>query len=191
MHSPSPTPLVFSRTVIFGAAMTCGVLTALAAYVVLADVGLDLASAWRAAHDPHDVLASALAWWLIAGCGFVASLVSVEVIRASDSRLGRVLLWVSAGTFVCVLAAVSHTSVGQAGTSAAARATVGLAALLAGGFMAASGARLALQRPPRTRATTRQQRRFERRRLPLRTPRDSSRAGAAASVETVGTGHLP
>jgi hypothetical protein len=160
-------PQHLPRVFVLGTSVTCGVLLALAVYVFLGDVGLDMAAAWRrAAPVRSDQLASALAWWLIAASGFAGSFVAVVIIRASadGSPLGRWLLRISAAAFVVALAAVSHTSVGLADMSPAVRAGASLGALALGAFMALCGARVALQTAEAAVARARAMARVDRRR---------------------------
>ncbi len=160
-------PQRLPRVFVLGTSVTCGVLLALAVYIFLGDVGLDLAVAWRRVSPLRsDQLASALAWWLIAVSGFAGSFLAVGIIKASadGSPLGRWLLRITAAAFVVALAAVSHTSVGLADISPAMRASASLGALALGAFTAMCGARVALQTAEAAVARARAMARVDRRR---------------------------
>lgn len=168
-ESSVPLPRVF----VFGCALTCGVLSALAVSIFLRGAGLDLASAW---HDlfpsSGDRLASALAWWLIGASGFAAGFIAVSLVRASagGSAGGRLLQWGAAIAFVCALTAVGHAGAASPVVAPGARALASLAALLVGAFGSICGVRLALQTVDAP-ACSKELTRSERRRLhPTKTP---------------------
>lgn len=140
-------PRDFPRVLVYGAAMTCGALVALAVHIVLGRVGLDLAGLWTqpALPGPGQVR-WALAWWLVAAAGVFASWLTVGMLRADPQRRGlSPLQWTLAGALVIVLASAGRGSAG--GSLGATQAMVAsLAAIGLGTVTAALASYFSLRR---------------------------------------------
>ena len=134
---------------IYAAALTCGVLAALALEVYLTGAGFDLASLWE------DFLSSGTRdlrttgpWWGIAGLAFVAGGITATAL----SRLPppwhrfRLLRWVAAIVIVLLLEDITHSAGGTEGVAAGANVAVRLAALGVASVMALAGAYVAVRR---------------------------------------------
>jgi hypothetical protein len=135
---------------IYAAALTCGVLAALALEIYLTSAGFDLANLWE------DFLSSGTRdlrttgpWWGIAGLAFVAG----GITAAALSRLPppwhrfRLLRWVAAIVIVLLLEDITHSAGGTEGVVAAGvNVAVRLAALGVAAVMALAGAYVAVRR---------------------------------------------
>jgi hypothetical protein len=130
-------PRDLSRVLVYGAAMTCGALVALAVHILLGVLGLDLSGLWRQPSAPGQIR-WALAWWLIAGAGFLASRLTLGLLRGHPERSGlSPLQWALAAVVVIVLAAAGRgstggASLGMAQTVLASLAAMGLGSATAG-----------------------------------------------------------
>jgi hypothetical protein len=138
------------RLLIFGAAISGGVLLAIVVQVVLAQLGLDLAAIWHAVKVPRAAqLRAATAWWLIAGITFMAGFAIAALVRYLVANPGRVRGWV--GWIGGLVAVVGLTWVGREATTtkelgALASVITGLAVLVAGGALSLLGAFFAMRR---------------------------------------------
>jgi hypothetical protein len=134
---------------IYAAALTCGVLAALALEIYLTSAGFDLASLWE------DFLSSGTRdlrttgpWWGIAGLAFVAG----GITAAALSRLPppwhrfRLLRWVAAIAIVLLLEDIPHSAGGTEAVAAGVNVAVRLAALGVAAVMALAGAYVAVRR---------------------------------------------
>jgi hypothetical protein len=134
-HTDLPRPLIYA------AAMTCGVLAAMAVQILLSRAGVELAST-----APQ--LRSAGTWWLMVGAAFLVS----AAVAGALSRLPwpwyrfRLLRWIFGAAVVFALADVGHTSAAQAHSNIEVQVAVSLVALLAASFMALFGAFFAARR---------------------------------------------
>src|SRR4029453_517302 len=86
------------RLLIFGAAVTCGILIALAAQVLSVRLGLDVSLAGLSLAGGGTRLKSALAWWLVAGSTFVGSFVAALLLKHAKA-IPSLLHWVVVGVF--------------------------------------------------------------------------------------------
>lgn len=131
-------PRELPRVLVYGAAMTCGALVALAVHIVLGRAGIDLTGLWdRPAAPGRGQLQWALAWWLIAGAGMFASWLTVGMLRADPDRRGlSPLQWTLAAALVIMLAAAGRgsgsTSPALSQAMLASLAAMGLGTLTAG-----------------------------------------------------------
>jgi hypothetical protein len=134
-HTDLPRPLIYA------AAMTCGVLAAMAVQILLSRAGVELAS-----NAPQ--LRSAGTWWLMVGSAFLVS----AAVAGALSRLPwpwyrfRLLRWILGAAVVFSLADVGHSSAAAAHSNIEVQVAVSLVALLAASFMALFGAFFAARR---------------------------------------------
>lgn len=138
-------PRGFPNVLVYGAAMTAGALIALAAHIALSGFGLDLGGLWRQPAGAGQ-LRWAAAWWLLAGAGFFASRLTVEMLRTGPERKGLSAgQWAVAALLVVALASAGRGSAG--GSLGVAQAMLAsLAAMVLGGTTAALGTYFALRR---------------------------------------------
>jgi hypothetical protein len=136
-----------SRVLIYMAALTCGLLLALAVHIALTAAGLGLAGAAAGAFlSGKDQINTALAWWAIGIAGCFGSL-AVIVLARRLNRPGLDSLRLTLGIgFVCILAAAGHKAAAPTGNAAALTTAVNLAAMTLGGFMAFFAAHFAARR---------------------------------------------
>jgi hypothetical protein len=134
---------------IYAAALTCGVLAALALQLQLSHAGFDLATLWENLLSAQGrQLRTTGPWWAIAGAAFVTG----GVVAAALSRLPlpwrryRLLRWTAGALIVLLLAHVGHFEVAPDDAAAGLTVAVRLLALVLAGLMAALGAYLALRR---------------------------------------------
>lgn len=140
---------VLRPTLIFAAALTCGVLAALALQMQLSHAGLDLATLWENLLSATGrQLRTTGPWWAIAGLAFITG----GVVAAALSRLPlpwrsyRLLRWTVGALVVLLLAHVGHFEAAADDAGAGMTVAVRLVALGLAGLMAALGAYLALRR---------------------------------------------
>jgi hypothetical protein len=135
------------RALVYGASVTCGVLVALAAHILLGGAGLHLSGLWRppTAAGPEQ-LRWALAWWVIAGAGFVSSWLTVRMLRDVPRRHRLSARdWLLAGGFVVLLASAGRG--GGAGAGAVAQSVLAsVVAMGLAGLASVLGAYFALRR---------------------------------------------
>jgi hypothetical protein len=138
------------RVLQFAAAMTIGILLALAVHIVTSRLGIGLASTWRDLFpDNVDRLWSVIAWWLIAGAAGFGSFATARLLidpAAHRPRLHRMLLWGAGGAFLLLLLGAEHYGSGEAGIRMSARIVASLVALALGALMAFCGTHFALRR---------------------------------------------
>ena len=141
--------LALSRALIFTAALTCGVLTALAVQIQLRRMGLDVVSLWQNLFSPGALqLRTAGPWWAIAGSAFIAGGVVAAVLSRFPPpwRGFRVIRWILGGLLVFALAHVGHGAAPPSGGGAAAQVAASLTALCVAVLMAMFGAFFTLRR---------------------------------------------
>lgn len=138
------------RTLVFGAALSGGVLLAIMTQVVLAQLGLDITAIWHAVKVPRAAqLRAATAWWLIAGVTFVAGFAIATLVRylvANPPRISDRVGWVGGLVAFAVLAAVASKATAAYEIGAAASVIIGMAVLVAGGALSLLGAFFAMRR---------------------------------------------
>ena len=151
MQSPKrdafSTPL--PPALIYAAALTCGVLAALALEVYLTGAGFDPANLWEnfLSSGTRD-LRTAGPWWGIAAIAFVVS----GITAAALSRFPppwhryRLLRWVAAGVIVLLLEDITHSAAGPEAVAAGVNVAVRLTALCVAALMALLGAYVAVRR---------------------------------------------
>ncbi|MCC6888545.1 MAG: hypothetical protein IT536_08435 [Hyphomicrobiales bacterium] len=137
------------RPLVLTVATTCGVLAAIAAQIVLARRGIELAGVWRELLSARGLqLRAAAAWWMMAASAFLAGL----VVAALLSRFPlpwlrfRLLRWVGALLLVAALAHIGHGAAMKAGIAPGIHAAASFVALLAAALMALFGAYFAARR---------------------------------------------
>src|SRR5262249_18094293 len=132
---------------IYAAALTCGVLAALALEIYLTSAGFDLARENFLSSGTRDLRTTG-PWWGIAGLAFVAG----GITAAALSRLPppwhrfRLLRWIAAIVMVLLLEDIPHSAGGTEGVAAGANLAVRLAALGVAAVMALAGAYVAVRR---------------------------------------------
>jgi hypothetical protein len=134
------------RRLNYAAAIACGVFAALAMHIVLTVFGVGLDAVLRhAAAGSKQQLISALAWWAIAGTGFVGGWGTGAYLIAAARE--RDFVYRLAGGFLVALVFAVATAGGimsESGTvGGTADVIAGLTALGLGAICAFSGARLA------------------------------------------------
>lgn len=143
-----PEPIVFPPRLILAAAMTSGVLIALAVHMIVPRFGLDLSLLWRSETGYLIPARAALAWWVVALGAFVGGYVAAAMLASAVS--GQIPLRMR--QFIIAVAVLVLAGVGQAASGPSATPTVaggvaaGLIALLLGGLMAFCGAHFALRK---------------------------------------------
>jgi len=121
------------RTLVYVTSMTCGVLAAIAAEILLRRTGVEVADTWRSLAAGQLQMRAVSVFWLMIGSAFVVS----AVVAAALSRLPppwlrlRTLRWLASAVLVFALAEVGHiaaTTVGHGGGAHTAMSMAGLAA---------------------------------------------------------------
>jgi hypothetical protein len=137
------------RTLVLVTATTCGVLAAIAAQIVLAQRGVELAGIWRELLSARGLqLRAAGAWWMMAASAFlVGALVAAALSRFPLPWLNfRVLRWIAGALVVAILAHIGHAAAMKAGVVVSIHAAASFAAVCAAGLMALFGAYFAAKR---------------------------------------------
>jgi hypothetical protein len=149
MQTLKPSPVALPPALIYGAALTCGVLAALALQIYLSSAGFDLAGLWENLFaSGARQLRTAGPWWAIAGIAFVTS----GTTAAALSRLPppwqrfRLLRWVVGAAIVLALAQIGHPSAAPEAVGAGVNVAVNLVALVVAAVMALLGAYVAVRR---------------------------------------------
>ena len=151
MQSPKreAAPLAQPPALIYGAALTCGVLAALALQIYLSSASFDLAGLWENLFaSGARQLRTAGPWWAIAGIAFVTS----GITAAALSRLPlpwrrfRFLRWAAGAAIVFVLAQIGDPRAASPATGAGLNVAVNLVALALAAVMALAGAYVAVRR---------------------------------------------
>lgn len=138
-------PIELPAVLVYAAALTCGVLAALALQIHLSRAGYDLVNLWENVFSTKSMqLRAAGPWWAIAGFAFIVS----GVTAAALSRLPfpwsrfRLLRWLAGVVVVLVLADIGHsaTTIAPLGTGAGANLAASLGALALATLMSMFGA---------------------------------------------------
>ncbi|MPZ40216.1 MAG: hypothetical protein GEU95_19595 [Rhizobiales bacterium] len=137
------------RTLVLITATTCGVLAAIAAQIMLAQRGIELAGIWSellSTRGPQ--LRAASAWWMMAASAFlVGALVAAALSRFPLPWLNfRLLRWVAGTALVGALAHIGHAAAMKAGVAVGVHAAASFAAVCAAALMALFGAYFAAKR---------------------------------------------
>lgn len=137
------------RSLVLTVATTCGVLAAIAAQIVLAQRGIELAGVWRELLSARGLqLRAAGAWWMMAASAFLAgALVAAVLSRFALPWLRfRLLRWVAGAMLVAAVAHVGHGAAMKAGVAVGIHTAASVAALVAAALMALFGAYFAAKR---------------------------------------------
>ena len=134
---------------IYAAALTCGVLAALALEIYLTGAGFDPANLWEnfLSSGTRD-LRTAGPWWGIVALAFVVG----GITAAALSRLPppwhryRLLRWVAAGIILLLHEDITHSSVAPEAVAAGVNVAVRLTALGVAALMALLGVYVAVRR---------------------------------------------
>lgn len=141
--------IALPRVAIFGAAVTCGVLAAMAVQILLGRAGIELASVWRNLFSAQAMqLRTAGGWWLIAGAALVTSaLVAAALDLLPLPWVGlRGPRWGLGAVIVFALAEVGHAATAPAGGSPGIQLAVNLTAFGIALLMAVVGAFFTVRR---------------------------------------------
>src|SRR5688572_6336163 len=137
------------RVLTLATGVTCGVLAAMAALIVLSRGGIELAGVWREILSAKGLqLRAAGAWWLMAASAFLVG----AAVTGALSRLPlpwhrfRLLRWLAGAVLVFGLAHVGHAAALKSGASVNFHVAATFAALCAAVLMALFGAYFALKR---------------------------------------------
>jgi hypothetical protein len=138
-----------SPALIYAAALTCGVLAALALQIYLARARFSLVPLWEALFSARVLdLRTTGPWWALAGISFLVS----GVTGAALSRLSlplrklRLARWITGGALVLLLAHVGHGSTALPRVDVPANTAASLVALLIAGMLGLCGAYFTVQR---------------------------------------------
>lgn len=135
----------FPPRLILAAAVTSGVLLALAVHTIGQRFGLDLGGLWRS--DAAIPASAAIAWWLVALVAFVGGHTGATLMdRAASGQVPPLARQFLIVIVVLVLAAAGQAASGPSAIPTVAGVVSGLAALFLGGAMAFCGAHFALSR---------------------------------------------
>ena len=132
-----------SHTLVYMTSMTCGVLAAIAAEILLRRTGVEIADTWRSLASGQSLQMRAVSvFWLMIGSAFVVS----AVVAAALSRLPppwlrlRTLRWLASAGLVFALAEVGHIAAITAGHGGGAHTAMSMLALVAAALVALFGA---------------------------------------------------
>ncbi len=137
------------RSLIYVTAMTCGVLAAMTAQIVLARNGIEISAVWRNLLSAEALqLRSAGVWWLMAAAAFLGG----TAVAGALSRLPwpwhrlRLVRWVLGAAIVFALAEAGHQAATASTQPLGAHLAVSLLALCAAALIAQFGAYFAVKR---------------------------------------------
>ena len=132
-----------SRALVYVTGITCGVLAAIAAEILLRRTGVEIADTWRSLASGQSLQIRAVSvFWLMIGSAFVAS----AVVAAALSRLPppwlrlRTLRWLASAVLVFALAEAGHIATTTAGHGGGAHTAMSMVALAAAALVALFGA---------------------------------------------------
>ena len=136
-------PSELSRTLVYVTGMTCGLLAAIAAEILLRRTGIEIADTWRSLASGQSLQMRAVSvFWLMIGSAFVVS----AVVAAALSRLPppwlrlRTLRWLAGAVIVFALAEVGHIAAITVGHGGGAHTAMSMVALVAAALVALFGA---------------------------------------------------
>ncbi len=127
-----------SRTLVYVTSMTCGVLAAIAAEILLRRTGVEIADTWRSLASGQLQMRAVSVLWLMIGSAFVVS----AVVAAALSRLPppwlrlRTLRWLASVVLVFALAEAGHIAAITVGHGGGAHTAMSMAALAAAALVA-------------------------------------------------------
>jgi hypothetical protein len=128
---------------IYAAALTAGVLSAIALQIRLARAGLSLVPLWESLFSAGAVnLRTTGPWWAMAGISFLVSGLTAAALSrvAFPLRPLRIARWCAGIALVFLLAHIGHGSASLNPVGAGITAATSLAALLIAGMLALCGA---------------------------------------------------
>jgi hypothetical protein len=132
-----------SRTLVYVTGMTCGLLAAIAAEILLRRTGVEIADTWRSLASGQSLQMRAISvFWLMIGSAFVVS----AVVAAALSRLPppwlrlRTLRWLASVVLVFALAEAGHIAATTVGHGGGAHTGMSMVALAAAALVALFGA---------------------------------------------------
>jgi hypothetical protein len=123
------------RPLVLVTATVCGVLAAIAAQIVLAQRGIELAGVWREIASRGFHLRAAGAWWMMA-----LSRGPLPWLRF------RLLRWIAGAALVAVLAHIGHAAAMKSGVAVGIHSAASFAAVFAAALTALFGAYFAAKR---------------------------------------------
>ena len=127
-----------SRTLVYVTSMTCGVLAAIAAEILLRRTGIEIADTWRSLASGQLQMRVVSIFWLMIGSAFVVS----AAVAAALSRLPppwlrlRTLRWLASVVLVFALAEAGHIAAITVGHGGGAHTAMSMAALAAAALVA-------------------------------------------------------
>jgi hypothetical protein len=127
-----------SRTLVYVTSMTCGVLAAIAAEILLRRTGVEIADTWRSLAAGQLQMRAVSVFWLMIGSAFVVS----AVVAAALSRLPppwlrlRTMRWLASAVLVFALAEAGHIAAITVGHGGGAHTAMSMAALAAAALVA-------------------------------------------------------
>jgi hypothetical protein len=137
----------FPPRLILAAAVTCGVLLAVAVHTIGQRFGLDLGALWRPERIAAIPASAAIAWWLVALVAFVGGHTGAILMeRAASGQVPPLMRQFLIVIVVLVLAAAGQAASGHNAIPTSAGVITGLIALVLGAAMAFCGAHFALYR---------------------------------------------
>jgi hypothetical protein len=132
-----------SRALVYVTGMTCGLLAAIAAEILLRRTGIEIADTWRSLAAGQSLQMRAVSvFWLMIGSAFVVS----AIVGAALSRLPppwlrlRTLRWLAGAVIVFALAEVGHIAATTVGHGGGAHTAMSMVALVAAALVALFGA---------------------------------------------------
>jgi len=99
------------RPLVYVPAVTCGVLAAMIAQMLLSRAGIELAAAWGSLFSRVPQVRSAGIWWLMVGSAFLVSALVAGTLSRSPWpwHRFRLLRWILAGAALFALAEIGHS----------------------------------------------------------------------------------
>lgn len=137
------------RPLVLITATLCGVLAAIAAQIVLAQRGIELAGIWRELLSARGLqLRAAGAWWMMAASAFlIGAAVAAILSRFPLPWLNfRLLRWIVGAALVAALAHIGHAAAMKPGIAVSIHVGASFAAMCAAALMALFGAYFAAKR---------------------------------------------
>jgi hypothetical protein len=149
MQTLKPSPVALPPALIYAAALTCGVVAALALQVYLSSAGFDPAALWENLFTSGArQLRTAGPWWAIAGVAFVTSGITAAALSRFPPpwQRFRLLRWVAGTVIVVALAQIGHPSAAPETVGVGINVAANLVALAVAAAMALLGAYVAVRR---------------------------------------------
>jgi hypothetical protein len=134
-----------SRALVYVTGMTCGVLAAVAAEILLRRTGVEVADTWRSLASGQLQMRAVSVFWLMIGSAFVVS----AMVAAALSRLPppwlrlRTLRWLASAVLVFALAEAGHIAAITVGHGGGAHTAMSMLALVIAALVALFAAHFA------------------------------------------------